>query len=746
MTADHASPAVNKKRLTAAAWGCVVAALVLQYALFREHALREVVWAYPSAHDQTYYLTISYDTYEHMVNDGLVAGIRYGMTLEPPPPTGRLLHLQAALLFLFLGPGRLSALTVNFLYFALLQVVLFGTMRKLSGRWAIAFLAWGLLLTCTSPFFWAGGLMDFRIDFSAACMFGTLVCLALASGLFASRRWSIVVGLAGAYLVLLRFLMLVYLGGVILLFGVVLFVRLWRARDNGLWKLDRRRLLNLGIAILIAGAIAVPGLWRHRKMIASYYIEGHVTGKEAGIRVLMDGHAWGYYPQSLAMDHTGPAFIKLALLSLFAAGGLAWLAGTSSRPRAAGAWLFVVLGGATLAALLMVNDPRWSSRWLWWGLGLAAGTALAAALWRRRSQLGNPFLPGPLTLLFLLLLGGVPLTALTIDLHRSPVVGNVLVVPGVCLIVLPAVLWGRLGGAEWRSPHRFGWGAVAVVAVLSGSFGQLDHYAQRWKMTRHRGDTEQLLQMHDAIGRTVLANNIRRPVVALTAYTDQLAHRTSEVLLYEHFGAHRTFLLETGYFDHFTEEKAQAAFDKSDFIILARPEACVTPFERSMTELLPKLRTYCDEHFVCLGTYQVLGDAIRLYTRGARLQGGESGWVTSEGLTLSAPARALAKHSVELRGPYNCPLAEPPRVHAYLVSLGQRYPTLPATFERCGADYCIRVDCRGIDPHLIETAEVRLSFDHSFVPAELGNSTDKRHLVVPTPEKIDLVRCEAAQR
>jgi hypothetical protein len=709
----------------------VALALVLQYFLFRTYALREVVWAYPAAHDQTYYLTISYDTYEHILNEGILGGLNYSIHLRPP--TGMFYHLQAALLYLFLGPSRLTALTLNFLYFVLLQVVLIATARRLSGRWSTALLAWGLLLSSHSAFSWAGGLMDFRIDFSAACLFGTLICLALRSGLFASRRWSIVVGLAGAYLVLFRFLTLVYLSGVLLIFAVCLALHLWWERDTLRRHLDRRRLGNLCIAVAIALVIAFPGFYFHRSALMGYYIDGHITGKESAIRLLTDGHELLYYPRSLAQEHTGSAFLKLALLSVLAAGllGTRTSDGEARHPR----WRIAFTVALAACSIFVINDPRWGGTWFWLGGSAAAAVALGAAAWRHRAESGNPLLPGAASSLFLALLLGVPIAALTLDLHRSQVVGNVLVSPLLWLAVLPAVVWGSRTAAVRDS---VGWTTLGVVAILTGAFTHLGYYSGHWQMTARRADNERLLDLHDAVARTVTANGIAHPIFSLTSNPDHLPHRISQVLMYERHGVARTFFPKLGGFYDCSEKEAHEAMNGSDFIILAHPENSVTPFEQAMTALLPKLRTYCDEHFVLLGTYRIFGDDVRLYTRGIGMKGGESGWITADGLTMTIPGRVLRGRRLDLEGPRGGPLRDMPHVHADLTAAGRSPLVVPATLDNMGGTYRLCVECKGIDLSPNDNVEIHLSFDRWFIPAELGINTDHRRLVLPTPASMQL--------
>src|SRR5262249_30903394 len=154
-----------------------------------------------------------------------------------------------ALLFLVLGPTRLSALTVNFCYFALLQGVLAGTVSWLSRRWSLALAALGLLLACGTLYYPSGGLFDFRLDFAAFCLYGVVVGLALRSGLFLSRRWSLAVGAATGVLLLTRHLTAPYAGVVFVGFFLFLCARWYlRRHDPRVRAAVLRRLGGLALA------------------------------------------------------------------------------------------------------------------------------------------------------------------------------------------------------------------------------------------------------------------------------------------------------------------------------------------------------------------------------------------------------------------------------------------------------------------------------------------------------------------
>src|SRR5262249_42541434 len=83
-----------------AGWLSLVLLLVAQYGLFRQYAEREVTWAYPGLYDQTVYLAASYETYEHILNHGLIEGTWSG--LERRSANGMLLPVQASLMYLLL--------------------------------------------------------------------------------------------------------------------------------------------------------------------------------------------------------------------------------------------------------------------------------------------------------------------------------------------------------------------------------------------------------------------------------------------------------------------------------------------------------------------------------------------------------------------------------------------------------------------------------------------------------------------
>src|SRR5262249_55260118 len=161
-----------------------------------------------------------------------------------------------------LGASRLSALTLNFIHFALLQVALAWVLLWLSKRWSVALFAVGLLLTAGAPFWWVGGLMDFRIDFMAMSLFGVFACLLLRSGVCASRGWSLAAGALAGLCVLTRFLTMLYFTALFGILFVAFAARWWFGR--GRRPESAARVVNLVLAGAVLVGCCLPGVWVHR--------------------------------------------------------------------------------------------------------------------------------------------------------------------------------------------------------------------------------------------------------------------------------------------------------------------------------------------------------------------------------------------------------------------------------------------------------------------------------------------------
>ena len=673
------------------AWGFVALLILVQACLLRQYAVREVVWFPPCHHDQAVYLGHSFRVYDAMLAQGFFGGLRYGLRM--PIATGLLQHVQAPLLYLLFGPSRLAALALVFLYFAVFQVVLVATLYWMSGRWSVALYGLGLLLTANAPHFWAGGLTDFRIDFIAACLFGVLLCVVLRSGSFSSPRWSLAAGAAAAFLVLFRYLTVVYLAGILGTWELLMAVRCGLARHDPEGRRRLARQLRGGLlAGLTAATLTLPVLYRKRQFLWDYYVANHLLGSDKEVRAAQVGvttpaQSLFYYGKNLVESHAGPLFLILAAAG--AAAAVAWRLG---RGRAA-------------------RDGRapagdWFSEWSFLGCSLL-----------------------------------VPYAILTANVSKSPVVGNILVPPLLWLALLPVV---RLAGGRGR------WTllppVLAGIAVACGLAVQFSAACRCGLWTIHRPDAEQILALQDEIVRRTRDMAPRTALLSTDCVTDVLALPAICALAYEKDGVQLKLeqLLGSNHLD-VAEAEARAEVERSDLVILSGESTLFDPrlpFHGRMRQMRGWLRDYCARELSLVGRYPVLDVTFELYARPTlQLSGVACDWITSKGFTLTGTREDLARRpAVCLSGKIDLRyLGKVPHVQVVLKGEKGDRP-VPATLEVENGRYRIRFT---VDPaDLPRTSPVTLAvhFDAHFVPKALGLNEDPRELVVQTPQRVILTR------
>jgi hypothetical protein len=672
----------------------LVTLIALEYGLFRQYALREVTWAYPINHDQVQYLSQSYETFERILADGLWHGLGYGVGLSPPQ--GMLIHLQASLLFLLIGASRLSALTLNFVYWALFQGVLVGTLKWLTRGWSIPFLGLALLLTLGTPFFWAGGLMDFRLDFIAFCLMGIFICVVMRSGIFASMPWSLAAGGVAAYCVLFRFITLAYL---VVMLGITLAflcLRLWLSRRDASAVRSRGQIRGLLTAGVLMAVLVGPGLWLSRRSLQIYYAgaqlqEAQSRAQEQGISSTWD--AIGFYPRSIMWEHAGPPWLILAGLTL---------TGTFLLARGAGRG-YLETSAPPAAQVPLIDLP-------------AAYVFLGASL------------IGPLIVL-------IPNTA------KSPVVGGI-TVPALIWLVLLAV---ATLAVRARSAVKTGLTLFAVVSLLYGVGAQFGALARRGELSRHRADVEQVLQLYDAIARYCLRVNWTRPVISTDTISDHLNAGIPEPLIYERQGWILRPRSALGGIPAIDPDRVLSLFKSSDFVILTSSRAARPsdfPFDRSIRKLRPRLRDLCERDFVRLEEYRIYDRLVTLYVRpSVALEGDSGGWITSQGLAITGAAAVLrARPTIELRGstPFEYLGGRVPGVEAAIAGSDGAGPDVSVKLTAAGQSY--RMITR-LDPKRIDGdgwVRIRIRFDSYFVPKDIGVNEDTRQLVIATPQQVEL--------
>ncbi len=678
-------------------WLGLALLLTLQYGMFRQYAEREVTWCYPRGYDQTVYLGRAYACYEQVLRGGPLSGVLWA--LRQPVANGLVFEAEAGLLFVVLGPSRLSALTLNFAHFALFQLALAATLRWRTRRWGPAFLGVGLLLMAATPFGVAGGLSYFALDLAAMCLYGVFLCAVVRSGAFASWRWSAVVGATAAWLVLTRYLSVVYLAcvfaGLLALLGLGL-LRGEPARR----RLIGARLVGLLVAGLTLVAAAGPVLAWKWPMIRAYYLgqfenaENLIRGQEFGASDLAGRLV--FYAKSVAFDHAGLPLMGMA-------------------------------GIVLLTALVL---------------------ALTHRLARGRVECVGPTPAGDhgpvLAFLGLCLLA--PLTALTLFASPSPIVGNIVVAALVWLVLAAALALLPASTAGWRAGA-----ALAALGLGAGCYHQAYQFTRPLPLWGTRAEMEEVTKLYERIGDCCRLRRWDSPRVAVAAVSDDLLPSLVSPVVYERQGVllQPAWLLGGGV-NAVREEAAVRAVRESDVAIVpvADKGSDLYPFVRCMREYRPRLLAACRETHLDAGRFRLPWGEVVLFVRpSVRVEGLSFDWISSNGVSLIADASDLkAFPRIELRGRYFAEhLGKLPNVQARLTAPGREPRKVPVRISASGSAYRLIAE---VDPdELPESSEVRLhlDFDSWFIPAERpdlfgSHSPDTRRLVLLAPDAVALRR------
>jgi hypothetical protein len=233
----------------------------------------KAAWVYPRWNDQLQYLTEAYKAFEFSLDHGILGSVWH--TLKHPSVQGALHSICTLPAFRLLGASRAAAYGVNMLWFLALQAFTWWASRRATGASLASWLSLAFFVALACP--WApetGSIIDFRLDWMAACAYGIALACAIAGDGFRSVRWAAAFGLAVGIALLSRYLTAVYFAGILFAFLAYLLTRPDRWRRCGL----------LLLSALVAAAVAGPVFWINRQVIYNYYWVGHVSGPERALR------------------------------------------------------------------------------------------------------------------------------------------------------------------------------------------------------------------------------------------------------------------------------------------------------------------------------------------------------------------------------------------------------------------------------------------------------------------------------
>ncbi|MFI5020480.1 MAG: hypothetical protein ACHQRJ_02345 [Alphaproteobacteria bacterium] len=553
-------------RRTVSAWWWLGLIVALEGGLFWHHVTTRTAPFYPANFDQNVYLLATYHLAEAMRAGGL-QGL-FDELSRMRIPNGTTFQFQGALLGLILGVGRTSALTLNFLYFAALQIVLFRTVRWLTTSSTLAWIALALLLTQQTLTFWAGGIFDYRIDFAAYCAFGLWCCALLRSGLFKSRVGSAAVGLVAALLISMRFITAVYLGLIMPALLVLVILRLAHARKPLRRALYRLRLRNFFISAATTGILVLPLVWLNRQGLYEYYVVGHVLGPEGPIRaravgIVTSADALMWYPRSIIFGHLGPEFICAA------------------------------------------------------GLLAIASALLTLVAWRLKYAIKlRPHTDGLIAMTVAIL---VPAGVLTLDVSKSLVPGDIVCVP----VLLALVLAAAIPSETWRSFDKWRGGPReprlfarirSCAAALAGLAATMSLVNLPPVHQFNEPDLRRINEAQDWIISYVLRNNMEHPALSLDLVSDCFGPSMMGVAAYERFGKFIDFHVGLGGEIYAVDrDDALRRLAESDVIVLSvGPEGRKHPFYSAPIPFYEAIRSYWPDLWAWSNAHRVLGREFRL--------------------------------------------------------------------------------------------------------------------------------------
>ncbi|MBI5132494.1 MAG: hypothetical protein HZA66_23895 [Rhodopseudomonas palustris] len=692
----------------------LLALFAIEVIVFYQQVAHNIAPFYPPNFDQLSYFLATYD----LIGDLHTRGLRafWGELFQPSSATGTTFVLQGALMSFVGGTNRTALLSLNLFYLLALQFTFFHTVRARTGDSRFAWLGTALLLALATLFLRLGGVYDYRIDFSALCLYGIWVCLVVWSETFVLTARSLIVAAIGILLIYSRFFTIIYVAAVYGGLLLAALVALWLNRSAADRAAAGARIRNILISGSIVAAVCLPRLYLSREAIYNYYVVGHVIGEEKFIRA----HELGiytfadhllYYPRSILFTHVGPFAL--------------WMSA---------AVLVIALIGAVLIDRV---GP--------------------ITLMRRARDYGFDFLAlGFATL--------IPIAILTANVAKSPVVGGIVAAPiALALALFIAAVWPRTEivipvPAFLRrriSMQRSGWhlpvaSFVALVLLVIG----VENFVSKSlasKPPASQIDLERITELGKTIATFAKDYDLKVPTLSSDRIVDY--HNQGTVRLFSIELLHRNLSINPrfghGEYGIFAtpKEKALELFADSDIIVLTDPvteRSVPYPMNAKIKEYWDDLAKWTAANRVLIYSTKIFGIPYNVWVRPlAKLSGTSAGWVTSDGIELEANSATLAEYPfVVLEGKADVSvLGGTPQPTAGLVDPGGKPPKpLPATITMTGQTYRIVIDTRGAVQPSFCPSKIKLTFDRFFVPSKLGINADIRELVIPTPDKHDLLR------
>jgi hypothetical protein len=694
VTSDQSTRQLQPKARTA--WLIALGILlVIEIQIFHSFVAQDVVGFLPTGYDQAAYLTDTYQIYESMHTNGLVAG--FAGALVRPAPQGILLGPLTALVYAVLGPVRLSALDLNIIFFIAYIVVTALVVTRTTGPRA-ATVAVALIISLNSVFVRPGGVGDFRYDHIDMCIWGILLTVTVFPIYDVGRRRPFyIAALIGSLLILIRLITAIYTIPLFLSISAIgwLGSRLSKASNGHEFKRVGPTLVPGVVFIITTGAVGLLNF----TYLLNYYVRGHVTGSEKEIRAAEAGvtnllSSFTYYPRSVLISHLGLG--SVALLSIVLVGSVGFIvARREVRNTFREQWLRLVFVGEALL---------------------------------------------------------IPYVVLTSDVAKSPVVGNICVPPIILGVVLLAgvvetsVLTRPLRGG------RRGLELTASAALICGMAVQLQNRLDAVAPPALQSSYREAGRLDLAAGDYVSRNLQGKAVWSSDAHNDLIWAPAAVAYYYETNGellGLTSTVLGAGPVDQdLTQDQILTTAKLSDVLVLTGQGSpgrlSPYPGDTDIAAMSEQLHDYADANLIPLGDFDVYGRTLTLYVRPVVSIHGTSGqWITSSGVDVTLPQISWRDPScATFEGTSNLSwLPSTPEVTSTYQSTVGTY-ALRSGFDSHSDGYRIWID---LPPSVFSTSgKVHVAFSSSFVPSAIGVSPDDRQLVILEPSTTRLTRGSCA--
>lgn len=645
---------------------------LLEFALFRTCVQREIIGSCPRNFDQTTYMHITYHMYESIVQgnyQAVLADIQDELGLGAFPIFG-LINL-----FLF-GKSRLSLLFVNFVLYILAQAIGFYSIKKISGNNVLGYIFIGLFLLIKSPFFYAGGLFDYRLDFSALCLYTCWMATFMAAHYLKNKRMYYLSGVFCGLMLMFRSNTLAYMGIAFLFFE---FIYVFLIKGTKL-KNEVINLIKYGCIVILSGGWYILF---HVKELFGYYIIGHVTSDEPQIRMIEQnirgiGSYLLFYPGSLYKEHLGKGLCFI-LLFLILVSLICYLIGKRKQSN------IIRIEKNEIAAL------------------------------------------------FVCICGFIaPFIVLTIDMAKSPVVIGIVTGTAVlCTVLSIAIVYNK---SLWKNQLIYIVGTTCILLT-----GVSNYICNITKVLPgyEQNEQDEMLAINKCMEEYLIENNVQTAYLITDRVCDTVTNDMLIILTFEDYDRYVDIGNSWGKLNiisDYTEDEVNDALSQTDLLVLSEREYqadSIYPVDSSFDKYREVMLQYAYDNLYKLGEFTLGGDELMVFGRAqAKIVPKWTDWMGTEQNWLTFNRLDNQQNKIVLEGNLGGVLNSTTDVLPIIEYEGME---IPCDVEIENERYKIMIDISNLDagPYRLE-----IQFENCFIPKELGINEDTRGLVIMAPDNI----------